>query len=267
MTLPSDPTDATTSPASTSSSSALPPLEPILVKYRFPKTYRHPSLTASLTASRTVAEVRALVRCTRGGVNVPRVKMVDEKVGIVAMEWIDGKSVRELLGGGDEGDEVAQVEVGATEAREQATEEARQEEDEVWSDEEQIFLMSLVARQLALMHAADVIHGDLTTSNMMVRSEAAVAPLATQSSLPVPASVHQKEVLLIDFGLSHTSPAAEDKAVDLYVLQRAFTSTHPHSTHLFQRILDVYATENPWKEISRKLDDARLRGRKRSMVG
>lgn len=68
---------------------------------------------------------------------MPRVKMVDEKAGIVAMEWIDGKSVRELLGGGDEGDEVAQVEVGATEAREQATEEARQEEDEVWSDEEQ----------------------------------------------------------------------------------------------------------------------------------
>lgn len=214
--------------------------------------------------------------------------------------------------------------------------------------------MSLIARQLALMHAADVIHGDLTTSNMMVRdltrppkadaANAAGTSISAHSPFSASAEMSQKEVvrnsclvrrafcdpaklraaffsdsqLLIDFGLSHTSPSAEDKAVDLYVLQRALTSTHPHSTHLFQRILDVYATqvehiwreggwgmggglsaaettgnvgrqqqkkkraggisaaappvgsrsrENPWKEISRKLDDARLRGRKRSMVG
>lgn len=141
MTLPSASTEATTS--SSSSSSSLVALPPILVKYRFPKTYRHPSLTASLTASRTVAEVRALVRCTRGGVNVPRVRMVDEKVGIVAMEWIDGKSVRELLGGGDEGDEVAQIDdanaktTGQGEPDGHDTEAGEEKEEEVWSDEEQ----------------------------------------------------------------------------------------------------------------------------------
>lgn len=68
--------------------------------------------------------------------------MVDEKVGIVAMEWIDGKSVRELLGGGDEGDEVAQVDdVEAKKAVQGAPDahgtEAREEVEEVWSDEDQ----------------------------------------------------------------------------------------------------------------------------------
>lgn len=39
--------------------------------------------------------------------------------------------------------------------------------------------------------------------------------------------------VLIDFGLSYVSALAEDKAVDLYVLERAFTSTHPDSEPLF----------------------------------
>lgn len=69
--------------------------------------------------------------------------MVDEKVGIVAMEWIDGKSVRELLGGGDEGDEVAQIDdanaetTGQGEPDEHDTEFGEEKEEEVWSDEEQ----------------------------------------------------------------------------------------------------------------------------------
>ena len=32
--------------------------------------------------------------------------------------------------------------------------------------------------------------------------------------------------VLIDFGLSYNNTLAEDKAVDLYVLERAFTSAH-----------------------------------------
>ena len=46
--------------------------------------------------------------------------------------------------------------------------------------------------------------------------------------------------VLIDFGLSNNSSLAEDKAVDLYVLERAFQSTHPSSEHLFSTILHSY---------------------------
>ena len=35
--------------------------------------------------------------------------------------------------------------------------------------------------------------------------------------------------VMIDFGLSFQSHSIEDKAVDLYVLERAFLSTHPNS--------------------------------------
>jgi TP53 regulating kinase-like protein len=67
------------------------------------------------------------------------------------------------------------------------------------------------------MHASDVVHGDLTTSNAMW-----IAPT--------------QRLVLIDFGLSTTSALAEDKAVDLYVLERAFVSTHPASEALVQPI-------------------------------
>jgi TP53 regulating kinase-like protein len=48
------------------------------------------------------------------------------------------------------------------------------------------------------------------------------------------------EVFMIDFGLSFVSGKIEDKAVDIYVLKRAFISTHPGSEDLFQKILDKY---------------------------
>lgn len=90
---------------------------------------------------------------------------------------------------------------------------------------------------------------------------------------------------MIDFGLSHHSTLVEDKAVDLYVLERAFASTHPDSEPLFASILTAYANRigKDWDQIKKRLDEGktghakllgtemsfsvRLRGRKRSMVG
>lgn len=39
--------------------------------------------------------------------------------------------------------------------------------------------------------------------------------------------MNSNRLYLIDFGLAYTKPNPEDKAVDLYVLERAFVSTHP----------------------------------------
>ena len=50
-------------------------------------------------------------------------------------------------------------------------------------------------------------------------------------------------LFVIDFGLATTSSKLEDKAVDIYVLKRAFISTHPGSESLFDRILAVYETK------------------------
>lgn len=64
-----------------------------------------------------------------------------------------------------------------------------------------------MGRVVNSVHEAGIIHGDLTTSNMIMTQE--------------------KEVVLLDFGLSYFKDSAEDRAVDLYVLERAFKSTHP----------------------------------------
>ncbi|KAF9148731.1 TP53 regulating kinase [Mortierella sp. AD010] len=106
-----------------------------------------------------------------------------------------------------------------------------------------------IGRALGLMHNIDVIHGDLTTSNLLMRKESG-------------------SLVLIDFGLSYVSQLVEDKAVDLYVLERAFSSTHPNTEVMFAQILDSYGeSSKASKQILKKLEDVRLRGRKRSMLG
>jgi TP53 regulating kinase-like protein len=62
--------------------------------------------------------------------------------------------------------------------------------------------------------------------------------------------------VLIDFGLSYQSSLVEDKAVDLYVLERAFTSTHPDSEPMFESVLDAYQAKmgKEWNTIKRRLD-------------
>lgn len=63
--------------------------------------------------------------------------------------------------------------------------------------------------------------------------------------------------VLIDFGLAYNSNLIEDKAVDLYVLERAFSSTHPDSEPLFACVLDAYQRKigKEWSTIGKRLDD------------
>jgi len=79
------------------------PAPRICVKHRFPKQYRHPKLDGTLSKSRLQAEARVLLRSLRAGINVPGVRLVDLDGGLLGTEWIDGLSVRRILGGGDEG--------------------------------------------------------------------------------------------------------------------------------------------------------------------
>jgi TP53 regulating kinase-like protein len=108
-----------------------------------------------------------------------------------------------------------------------------------------------VVRQLGLLiaklHQHDIIHSDLTTSNFML---------------------HKGIVHAIDFGLSYVSSNVEDKAVDIYVLERAFRSSHPGKDDLLEVVLNTYFAALPKCEaIKARLKKVRARGRKRSMVG
>ena len=113
-------------------------------------------------------------------------------------------------------------------------------------------LAEKIGTLLGKMHAGKVIHGDLTTSNMLLRG----AP-------------ENLDIVLIDFGLSFSEGLPEDKGVDLYVFERALLSTHPDTEKLFESVLKTYQDENGSEaaEVISKLDEVRMRGRKRTMVG
>lgn len=99
-----------------------------------------------------------------------------------------------------------------------------------------------------------IVHGDLTTSNLML------VPTSSDSVLG--------SLVVIDFGLATVSLMNEDRAVDLYVLERAFLSTHPNSESVFAAVLAAYqAAFKDASKVLTKLNIVRMRGRKRQMVG
>ncbi|XP_055964406.1 EKC/KEOPS complex subunit TP53RK [Sorex fumeus] len=197
-----------------------------VVKHRFPKGYRHPALEARLGRRRTVQEARALLRCRRVGISAPVVFFVDYASNCLYMEEIeDSVTVRDYIESTMEAENTPQSLLG---------------------------LAQTIGQVLARMHDEDLIHGDLTTSNMLL----------TRPLDPPP------RIVLIDFGLSFVSALPEDKGVDLYVLEKAFLSTHPNTETLFEAFLKSYAAASKKSQpVLKKLDEVRLRGRKRSMVG
>ena len=249
------------------------------------------------------------MKCRREGVKVPAVLAADWEAGWVGLEWVEGGTVRGVLDGW----------VGRLEGGESAGEEARRELYD---------LMARVGRAVGRMHEIGVCHGDLTTSNLMLRPprgeeggadalgkdgstkgelgrqererererEAVRASLAagrgtvsaqreaaiTDTSItpPTPPSAPlfsaapaaptslAGDIVLIDFGLATQSSHDEDRAVDLYVLERAFAATHPAAEPLFREVLRVYADSyRGAKVVLKRLEDVRMRGRKRSMLG
>ena len=139
-------------------------------------------------------------------------------------------------------------------------------------------LMEPVGRAVGRMHEGGVVHGDLTTSNLMVRSASSLGEqeqekgkaLDNENQAPTssPEESLRGEIVIIDFGLAVQTVQDEDRAVDLYVLERAFGSTHPQAEGLFKEVLRVYGESfKGAKTVLRRLDDVRLRGRKKSMIG
>ena len=78
------------------------------------------------------------------------------------------------------------------------------------------------------------------------------------------------KLYFIDFGLGSISSQLEEKAVDLYVLERALLSTHSQQAQqMFEGILNGYLIghEKDSGKVIERFEQVRLRGRKRTMVG
>ncbi|XP_050311746.1 EKC/KEOPS complex subunit TP53RK [Anthonomus grandis grandis] len=202
---------------------------PALIKERFVKNYRHKHLDDHLTKERMKAETRAIVRCKTVGIPTPMLLLVDFERRMIFMEhFVYSITLRNYI-------EMAPLST-------------------------LLELAILVGKTLGRMHEGCIIHGDLTTSNML---------LVNKHSKHEFGNLKELKLVLIDFGLAHVDPSTEDKGVDLYVLERALLSTHAVAEKLFPEIIKGYRQEykKNFREVWAKYEEVRARGRKRTMAG
>lgn len=253
---------------------------PAALKYRAPKPWRHPTLDKRLTRGRVLAEARVLVKCNKAGVAVPEVLGLGVDEGWVAMSWIEGASVKAVLWGrpGARGLGSRRVQ-GAAQIGSGDREIETGQENQKDEEKEVKVLLRKIGTAVGTLHAVGAVHGDLTTSNMILRpantTKSGLNNTKPDANIDNPAAPLKSlkeamdgDIVLIDFGLASQTVQEEDRAVDLYVLERAFASTHPREEALFGVVLEGYATSfSGAKIVLRKLEDVRMRGRKRSMIG
>ncbi|MDY6986021.1 MAG: KEOPS complex kinase/ATPase Bud32 [Candidatus Thermoplasmatota archaeon] len=171
-----------------------------VIKKRIEKSYREKELDRSLRAHRTREEAKLVHEARSLGVNVPKIYDVTEDS--IIMEFIEGMRVKEILGD----DRALCFEIG---------------------------------RSIGKLHSADIIHGDITTSNMIVRNGV---------------------LYLIDFGLGEKSPEIEKKGVDLHVLYEALKAVRKED--LFSAVLKGYgSTYSRAEEVIKRIDVISSRGR------
>lgn len=184
-----------------------------IIKKREQKKYRHPILDEKIRKQRTRHEAKILYKSKKLGINVPLIfnlnkKYEPQKKYDIEIEYIKGEKLSENL--------------------------------DNYNKEKQFNIMKKIGKEIAKIHENDIIHSDLTTSNMILKDN---------------------EIYLIDFGLSYISKKIENKAVDLHLLKQALEARH-YKNHkmLFLNFLKEYKHKEKQKIIER-LKAVEKRGR------
>ncbi|MFA6888626.1 MAG: KEOPS complex kinase/ATPase Bud32 [Candidatus Woesearchaeota archaeon] len=171
----------------------------IVIKERVPKSYRIEELDKKIRTFRTRREAKVLSKLEPLGFT-PKLIRGDNN-HVLEIEYINGNRLSEVL-----------------------------ESQNIKS------ISAEIGKKIKKMHDAGVIHGDLTTSNMILTGK----------------------IYFIDFGLSFFSEKIEDKAVDLHLLGQALESKHHTiSNQIFEKIKDAYAD----KDVLIRLEQVEKRGR------
>lgn len=181
----------------------------VLVKSRVPKSYRHPALDQSLRAHRTRVEARLIQEARSCGVPTPIVYDIDTVNAEIWMQEIVGPRAKDAL-------------------MNASPEEVRKISEEI-------------GRMVARLHAHGMTHGDLTTSNMILRDG---------------------KVFFIDLSLGSKAASLEEMGVDLHLLREAFQSAHSDMMYAYDIITETYVREYAGgKEVLAKVKDIEERGR------
>lgn len=181
-------------------------------KVRKRLSYRLASLDSILRRQRTIREAEMIHRAKEAGVRSPYLYCVEPENATIVMEYVSGRRLREALFSSDR-DEVAR-------------------------------LTAALGASVARLHTSGIMHGDLTTSNVVIRDGSLV---------------------LIDFGLSISSGRVEDHAVDLRLVKETITGAHPAiSREALDSLFSGYSSEvgeSRFRHVMRQLSEIERRGR------
>lgn len=179
-----------------------------LIKDRIKKNYRISEIDSELRKHRTTLEAKLLSESRRSGVAAPQVFSVENCK--ITMEFIKGERLKEFL--------------------------------KCCDSDQRIEIAGMIGRAVAALHNNGIVHGDLTTSNMILKN---------------------KKVYFIDFGLGEFSRRIEDLATDLSVLKEALKSTHyKYLNTLWNNIIKAYKEKNPDADkVLMRLEEIEKRGR------
>jgi TP53 regulating kinase-like protein len=185
----------------------------VIMKKRLPKKYRPSILDGQIRSYRTIHEPQLMHEAKKAGVPTPTIFLVDVKNATIIMEFIEGKQVKQLLGDVNKG--------------------------------ERRSLCLIIGESIGKLHKIGVIHGDLTTSNMILNSEG--------------------KVFFVDFGLGEKTKELEARGVDLHLMKRALQSTHFRFTEeCFGAVVDGYSKvfdAETVKTVLDKIKEIERRGR------
>jgi len=180
-------------------------------KVRIPKKYRIAPLDLELRKNRTITESKLLVSAKKSGVLTPYIFEIDIVNTTIVMEDIEGKLVKNII------DSEAEL-------------------------QKKLNIVKEIGKQVGKLHNNDIIHGDLTTSNILE---------------------HDSKLVFIDFGLGKFSSTIEDKAVDILLIKKCFISTHTeYNRELFLAFQEGYKeTVSNFKTIFKRAVKVEARGR------
>jgi len=196
----------------------------IVTKDRISKSYRLPILDDKIRSRRTRSETKLLIKASKIiNCPVPFSDKADGRVGgkTIHMPFIDGKKLSQHLN-----------EFPLTKQKQ---------------------ICEQIGQSIAKLHDNDIIHGDLTTSNMILVSPSQGAVVGVAGD--------RTKVYFIDFGLGFQSSKYEDKAVDLHLLRQALEAKHfKHWESLFNSVIKAYKSKDT-KIILERLKAVEKRGR------
>jgi len=179
----------------------------LIIKDRISKSYRIKEIDDKIRKQRTKAEKKLLEKASKI-INAPNPFPLEE-FNKIKMPFIEGKKLSEHL---------------------DSFPLSRQKE-----------ICKSVGESIAKLHEADIIHGDLTTSNMILVKD---------------------KIFLIDFGLGYISRKIEDKAVDLHLLKQALEAKHfKNWKELFEAVEKGYKNYKESEKVLERLNVVEKRGR------